>query len=531
MTTRKFRVIIFILSSSLVALITVQIYWIHHAIKLREDQFNVKVKDALKEATTDIESQATCFETFSRVVIEPHEGIYMIRQKWQGNDKFVSPQILGNHFVKNLDTIPLHFSFASKTDTLYSFNSLKFNNPATAEMIIRFQYDLADSLSRVEEELGDSGTIKKLTAKSFKLESKNKKPFGDVIDNSVLDSMIHASLARQGIETGFEFAVKPAGSSTPVYSNPAKVNPLLMQSDLSATLFQNSHFTDPYILLLYFPNRYSYVLQTMWLVLFSSALVIIILLSAFYFGMRMILRQKKLSELKTDFINNLTHEFKTPVSVISLALETVNETQVMNDRLKVEKILGILKTESRRLETQVERILQLSSFDRKEIKMDFRETDLHQLIQHSVCNLSFQIEKKNAEVNLELNAGISLVNVDEIHFTNLISNLLDNALKYTNGHIPQINIETVNCGEDVLLSIEDNGIGIQKSSLTRIFDKFYRVPSGDVHNIKGFGLGLSYAKSIIEAHGGSISVESYPGKGSKFILRIPHHAILNHHHG
>jgi len=261
-------------------------------------------------------------------------------------------------------------------------------------------------------------------------------------------------------------------------------------------------------------------MATMLVVLISSALVIAILLIAFYYGMRMILRQKKLSEIKNDFINNMTHEFKTPVSVISLALETVTAPGVMQDQSKVEKILGIVKAESVRLENQVERILEFSSFERNEVKMNFKETDLHGLIHAAVKRFDLQVEHNKAEIKLELHATNPVVNADEMHFTNVICNLVDNALKYRNGSFPIVKIETFNNNGHLLLAVEDNGIGIARDLQSKIFDKFYRIPTGDIHNIKGFGLGLSYAKSIVEAHAATISVQSESDKGSRFIIQI-----------
>jgi len=526
MTSKKFRWVIFLLASSLVALIGVQLYWINHAIRLKEEQFNVKVNDALKDAAARIENESVCFETFSKIMLKHHEGLYMIRQKCDSAEQFISPVIAGRSLVKNLDTIPLHFSYASKTDTLYTFNSLKFNQPASAEILVRFQYDMSDTL-RQEEELSDSGKIERLTASAFKRLNTKRNPFGEQIDNSAIDSILQLSLVHEGIRLSFQYVVLSA-DSTPVFTNTSKKNEHFAKSDLQATLFQGSYFTDPFKLILHFPDRRTYILQTMLVVLLSSALVIILLLVAFYFGMRIILRQKKLSELKNDFINNMTHEFKTPVSVISLALETVNTSQVMNDKEKLEKILGILKTESKRLETQVERILQFSSFERHEIKMDFRETDLHQLVHQALENFSLQVENKKADITLALNASVTTINGDEIHITNLVCNLVDNAIKYRNGNVQQVKIETMNQNGNVYLSIEDNGIGMEKHVLPKIFDKFYRIPTGDIHNIKGFGLGLSYVKTIVEAHSGSISVESEPGKGSRFTITFPQQTEITH---
>jgi two-component system phosphate regulon sensor histidine kinase PhoR len=227
------------------------------------------------------------------------------------------------------------------------------------------------------------------------------------------------------------------------------------------------------------------------------------------------LRQKKLADIKNDFINNMTHEFKTPISTISLAVEVMKDNEVKKDSSKMSRYLNIIQDENRRLGTQVEKVLQMALLDKGEVKLRLGEVDVHETIEQVLTNLSVQIEQKNGIVNLELEAENPAIEADEVHLTNIIYNLLDNANKYSPEN-PVITIRTENAGNALKISILDKGIGMTKEQITRIFERFYRVPTGNLHDVKGFGLGLSYVKKMVESHNGQIFVESKLGEGSKF---------------
>jgi two-component system phosphate regulon sensor histidine kinase PhoR len=226
-------------------------------------------------------------------------------------------------------------------------------------------------------------------------------------------------------------------------------------------------------------------------------------------------KQKKLAEIKNDFINNMTHEFKTPISTISLAVEVMKDGDVKKDSGKINRYLNIIQDENRRLGTQVEKVLQMALLDKGEVKLRLDSVDIHGTIEQVLTNLSVQIEQKNGIVNLKLKADKSEIVADEVHLTNIIYNLLDNANKYSPEN-SEITICTKNLANSLKISISDNGIGMTKDQMARIFERFYRVPTGNLHDVKGFGLGLSYVKKMVELHNGQIFVESKLGEGSKF---------------
>lgn len=248
----------------------------------------------------------------------------------------------------------------------------------------------------------------------------------------------------------------------------------------------------------------------------------LIILAAFYLTVRTMLRQKKLGEIKNDFINNMTHEFKTPIATISLAVDAMRNEKVIQDRDKLGYFSGIIKEENQRMNRQVETILRASQLDKQEVDLNLKPLHVHDVIRDVVENFTLQLDDKKGRVELQLNAQNDLINADEIHFSNLVNNLVDNAVKYAKENTPPvIKLSTQSNSKYFTLRIEDNGIGMNKDSVKRIFEKFYRAHTGNVHNVKGFGLGLSYVKTMVEAHHGDIKAESTLGKGSIFTLDVP----------
>jgi two-component system, OmpR family, phosphate regulon sensor histidine kinase PhoR len=246
----------------------------------------------------------------------------------------------------------------------------------------------------------------------------------------------------------------------------------------------------------------------------------LMIIAAFYVTVNALLRQKKLSEIKNDFINNMTHEFKTPLATISLAVDALRNEKVVQDREKSAYFAGIIKEENRRMNKQVETILQASLLDRQDQQLNLRSLHAHQVIQEAMENFQLQLEGKGGSSELQLNAKSDLIEADEVHFMNLITNLIDNAVKYSKDNL-LIKTTTHSTTKSLVIRIEDNGIGMSKETQRRIFEKFYRAHTGNLHNVKGFGLGLSYVKTIVEAQRGKIKVDSTIGKGTTFTLEFP----------
>jgi two-component system, OmpR family, phosphate regulon sensor histidine kinase PhoR len=286
----------------------------------------------------------------------------------------------------------------------------------------------------------------------------------------------------------------------------------------SGTAFEN--LTGEEMLSIIVPHKGAMILKEMFWFIMGAILFTIIITTAFFITVRTLLRQKKVSEIKNDFINNMTHEFKTPLATISLAVDALKNEKVINDKEKTSYFTGIIKEENKRMNKQVETILQAALLDKQEVQLNLKKSSAHELIDVALNNITLQIEEKGGKLEVNKGAEKDLIMADEVHFTNLINNLLDNAVKYSN-EIPVIKLSTQNTGKQIRIKIEDNGIGMNKETLNRIFEKFYRAHTGNVHNVKGFGLGLSYVKTMVDAHKGTIKAESTPGKGSSFSVTIP----------
>ncbi|MFN8290853.1 MAG: HAMP domain-containing sensor histidine kinase [Chitinophagaceae bacterium] len=270
------------------------------------------------------------------------------------------------------------------------------------------------------------------------------------------------------------------------------------------------------------PDINKLALKSLFWRILISGLFTLIIIAAFYLTVRTMLRQKKLAEIKNDFINNMTHEFKTPIATISLAVDAMRNEKVLQDRNKLGYFSGIIKEENQRMNRQVETILKASQLEKQEVDLNLKPVHVHEVIKDVVDNFTLQLEEKKGKVELDLHAATDLIAADEVHFSNLVNNLVDNAVKYAKENTPPfIRLSTESNGKHFIMRIEDNGIGMNRDTVKRIFEKFYRAHTGNVHNVKGFGLGLSYVKTMVEAHDGEIKAESTLGKGSIFTIDFP----------
>lgn len=273
-------------------------------------------------------------------------------------------------------------------------------------------------------------------------------------------------------------------------------------------------------LIIIIPDFKKLILRSSYLELAGVVVFMLFIMFAFFFTVRALLNQKKLSEIKTDFINNMTHEFKTPLATISLAVDALRNEKVINDREKMGYFSGIIKEENKRMNKHVETILQAALLEKNEFQINTVDLHVHDLIRKAVDNFNLQLQEKGVELDLKLNAKNDLINADEVHFGNMLNNLVDNAIKYSKEKLC-LKITTHSTNRTVLIKIEDNGIGMARETVKRVFEKFYRAYTGNVHNVKGFGLGMSYVKTVIDAHKGNIKVESALGKGTSFTIDMP----------
>ncbi len=340
----------------------------------------------------------------------------------------------------------------------------------------------------------------------------------DRIDPQIINTQLREALNNVGIYLNYEFSIRSGhlGTiwSTPGYTDRPGTNKFIAQ------LFPNDPVPSQNQILMYCLQEQQYKYENIGNLGILSLLFTIALLLLATSTFVVIFRQKKISEIRNDFINNMTHELKTPISTISLASQLMADKSIPDKNKKIDHLARVISDESMRLRLQVEKVLQMAVFEKMNTRLRLSETNIHNIIGKAVDAYSLQIDNRNGKIIKNLNADNPVAMIDETHFLNALSNLIDNGIRYSKEK-PEIRISTQNKKNGLTVTVEDNGIGIRKENLKRIFDKFYRVHSGNVHNVKGFGLGLSYVKKIIEGHNGTIRAESQLNKGTRFIINIP----------
>ena len=337
----------------------------------------------------------------------------------------------------------------------------------------------------------------------------------DTIHPFLLERLLRDAFQKRNINTDFEYVIYDCFTDSIVFGDYIDIsakekNKLQAKSKNFKSEFDNHYFG------VYFPNKTTFIVQNMQIWLFSSVVILVIIIF-FSYTINVILKQKRLSEIKNDFINNMTHEFKTPISTIQLSANMLLKDDICENKARLKHYAQIIKEENERLKSQVDKVLQLATLEKDKLKLENTDVDVHEILKKTVASFELLLNEKNGKVHLHLNAAKHRLKADKIHLENIFFNLLDNAIKYSKEN-PEIEIYTNNTLNGLEIKISDNGIGIKKDNLKNIFDKFYRESTGNIHNVKGFGLGLHYVKTIVEAYGGKISAESQEGKGTTFVI-------------
>lgn len=510
-------------SIAIIILIGIQTYWIKNAVELREANFQRSVT----EAVTDLMSR-----------IEKEEVNRQIRKNYEYNS-----------LLRSIDSLDyLIYLETGSTGHLNKDGSFKYERKQKWDEVVKGNERKLEKTSdsvNISYPGGDSSSIKtddtsaSLSERAIQLNRKKSfllnqvfeemfnNPFTPYIENWLskgkLDTLLKASLENKGIDAEYEFGVYSKSRNIVVLEKNPQFREPLMKEGMYFRLFPANNYASPDFLVIYFPNQTRYLLLQMGGMLTISGLLLLFIIMAFMTVIIAIFRQKKLSQMKNDFINNMTHEFKTPISTVSLACEVLNDNSVPKSQEFVNSYINIISEENKRLGVMAEKILQTAILEKGQLNLRKEKIDLHGIIADVAHKIAIQVEIRDGSINTVLDAKDPVIIADKVHITNVINNLLDNANKYS-PRKPLITISTQDQNNGVLIGITDNGIGINKANLKKIFDKLYRVPTGDVHNVKGFGLGLSYVKFIVEKHQGKVSVESEPGKGSTFRIWLPYKA-------
>ena len=345
-------------------------------------------------------------------------------------------------------------------------------------------------------------------------------PLNKRIHPMILDSMLRNELHNQSIISYFEYRVTSAKRDSLIFTRTSGKSPFLPYNTYQTALFPKDMIRDAGLLTVSFPNKNNTILANLTAMMSLSGGLLLILLFCFGYTIHSILQQKKLSEMKTDFINNMTHEFKTPVATIMIASEALKDPELTEDKSRIDRLANIIYDENVRLGSHIERVLNIAKIDKGDLKLEHKEVEMNDLLAAIIDSMALQLEKREAIVDLQLDARNAMVMGDELHLSNVIFNLIDNANKYSKGN-PEIKITTQNSGKNLIIKVADKGIGMNRDQQSKIFGQFYRIPTGNLHDVKGFGLGLSYVSDIVKRLKGTIKVRSEKEKGSEFEIVLP----------
>lgn len=512
MKEKSLKFIIALITFAVIGLIAIQFFWIKLALKLEEEKFNKNVGFALNDLVKQIETKETA-EVMVKIISPQNDKIYLGKDKNNTQKKIVKRKeyLKNNVLVFNSDdssvvTVNVEGKNDSNFSTMKVVKNLSANGDSTVQETIIWNGNLDTLIHKKTKIIENVFNDLVFSEKSENILNR--------INESKIDSLLDDELIKYGIKSDFGFGI--INNDSIIYSKNIIDKNDALNSSYKIKLFPNDFVKNHNFLSLHFDNRQSFLIKSIWWMLLLSVILTSLIIVLFYLTIKMLIRQKKITEVKNDLLNNITHEFKTPISTISLAADVINEEPDIDKK----RYSTIIKNESQRLTNMVESILSAAELESSKFTLNKTLEDLHEIIKEVCGKFELTIDKKNGKINLDLRASDSKLYCDKLQFSNAISNLIDNAVKY-NENVPEIKISTMNSNSTFEILIEDNGIGMDKKYHSKIFDTFYRIPTGNIHNVKGNGIGLSTVKKIIEAHLGKIFIESEKNKGSKFIIHLP----------
>jgi two-component system phosphate regulon sensor histidine kinase PhoR len=531
MQNRYIKILIASISVAVLSLIGMQYYWVQSSVELRKEDFNRSVKDALEAVSEYLEN----YETMNQLKAQEQNRYLFIDDNAEekifaaGGDTTYD-YLMVERLVQDGQTIELSVTeemdgkkvsdrkktfsnqipkFSSSSGNLSDALAFSSSKPFRA---LSLNNEVQERIAYKNAYIGE--IEKSLTKINFtdKLEER--------IDSLFLDSLLHLALQEKGLGTEFEFGVFDS-KGVFRFGNPSIVSEKLQDSPHQIRLFKHDLVGKPGYLKVYFPKEKGLILSSSMWMLLTSIIVVMAIIYMFYWTLKAIITQKKNSEIKNDFINNMTHELKTPISTISLAVEVLNDPAMGKNEGLVNRYLKMINEENKRLAMLVEEVLQSAVLDKGGFKIKPEEVNLEHLVREVVSKMEIKLKEKKGKISItsDPNGRYEFVG-DRIHLTNLFYNLVDNAIKYSREQ-PEISIEIKNTTNQIAIHVTDNGIGISPEHIKKVFDKLYRVPTGNLHDVKGFGLGLNYVKTIVSRHGGTVEVKSDLGKGSTFSVYFP----------
>ena len=519
-----FKILVLLMSLSLIGIILVQVYWFNTSFKNNDEQFKFHVKQVMgnvanklqqKEAYTFLDRYNKYKDSTGKIPLKNDLlEFYYVQKNHENNTTTVYSSsivtedydIAATFFDKKFDSVKFK-SFNSKRVTEV-YNNNKIDNSS-------IQQDLVPDVKI--EKSGSLDVLDKAQFEIFFKDIASTMPLQERVSKETLQKLLKSELEEYGVNTRFEFGIYSTGLATKVKSDRFKYD---KNNTYSIPVFSDNEGNNKYQLLVSFPQKKKFLLTDLMGITLLSIIFTLIIIIAYTSALNQLIRQRHISEIKSDFINNMTHEFKTPIATINLALDAIKNPKIIEDKEKVLKYLQMIKDENKRMHAQVENVLRISKLEKKELDISKESTNIQEVIEDAIEHVNLILEDRQGTITKHFDAVRTSVLINEVHFINVIVNILENAIKYS-PNVPKIDVFTENAKDFVLIKVKDNGIGMSKIAQKRVFEMFYREHTGDLHDVKGHGLGLAYVKKIIDDHNGQIFVESEKGKGSTFIIKIP----------
>ena len=507
------------MSISFIGIITVQVLWINNAIEIKKEQFATNVKQALKRTSIKISQlEYNAYVHSFKLIIDsiPKKdqdkiASYYIEETNLNNSKIV---YTNSAFEYQINAIPKLFE--EKIDTI-KIKNIQLNR-GTYEYRKRLDPNgTRFTLEHSNQILSQVDDFMRAQFESIINDKATRTPINQRTSTDEIHKVLHDELTKNGIDIPFEFAIYSNDLATTIKTLGFKK---IAHNYYSVPFFINASGASNYDLLVTFPNKKHFLISSIIRLMVLSFLFIFIILLVFFYALYQLFKQKQISEIKTDFINNMTHEFKTPIATINLALDTLKNPKIKDDKEKLTRYLKIIRDENKRMHAQVESVLRIAKLEKNELNITKETVSVHDILQEAIMHIELLVADKNGTLNYVFNAQQNEILGNEFHLVNVMLNILDNAIKYS-PEAPEITITTENANNTIIIKIADKGAGMTKAVSKKIFDKFYREHGGNVHNVKGHGLGLSYVKKIIDNHQGMVFVDSEKGKGSTFTIKLP----------
>lgn len=527
-SSKKITIFVAIISVALIGLVFLQAKLLKTALKSEEETFRTDVVAALNKVVSELSSNEARHAILkidfgdsltsldkkiikSEVIVTNDQDTVFVEHmisKFGGRSNFFLKDSLLHGKMKII-----------QSDSLATFEKELFIDESVAYSY--FYSSDGDSISFTENLFGkDSAKIMLIWSAIQQLDVREMIPLEIRLDKEEMDSSISLALRESGIDLDFSFGVLNRLENDVMLIDSLVYKEKLLASPYKARLFPYELAHVPNFLAVYFPDKQFFIYNRLIGVIIPTVLFLVIIIFCFIYSIRIIIGQQNLALRLKDFINNMTHEFKTPISTIQLAAEAISKDEVISDKSKLAKFNDMILNENQRMKNQVEKILQIATLEDGDYDLKLEQLDLHEIIKNAIDMFGIKVASTGGNIVTALSATKTTVNADKVHLTNIIHNLLDNAIKYS-GDSRTITVSTEDKNGRFIISIRDDGIGIDPNDLKHVFDKYFRVSQGDIHDVKGFGLGLSYVKMMTEVHGGSASIKSALGKGTEVLIELP----------